>query len=69
VGLSRLNFFIFFFKFHLKLIRSETELPKLKKFEVKYGAEGFELTNNCSYCNRSRIEMEFELKFREASRC
>jgi hypothetical protein len=39
----------------------------LQKIEIKYGFEGFDERNNFPYRNFSRFEMEFELKFREAS--
>jgi hypothetical protein len=45
------------------------DLPKLEIFEIKYGAEGFKLTNNSPYWNFSIFEVKFELKFREPSRC
>jgi hypothetical protein len=40
-------------------------LPKLKKFQIKYGWREIEIGNNVSYICFSRFEMEFELKFRE----
>jgi hypothetical protein len=40
-------------------------LPKLKKFKIKYGWREIEIGNNVSYICFSRFEMEFELKFRE----
>jgi hypothetical protein len=42
-------------------------LPGIENFEIKYGCEGFDERNNFFYRNFSRFEMEFELKFREAS--
>jgi hypothetical protein len=42
------------------------DLPRIKKFEIKYGVEGFEERNNFIHMNFSIIEMDFELKFREA---
>jgi hypothetical protein len=37
-------------------------LPELKKFETKYGCEGFEEWNNFLHRNFFRSEMDFELK-------
>jgi hypothetical protein len=45
--------------------RSKKNVPKLKKFEVKYGCEGFEEWNKFIHRNLFRFEMGFELKFRE----
>jgi hypothetical protein len=39
----------------------------IKKFEIKYGFEGFGERNNFLHMNFSRFEMDFELKFREFS--
>jgi hypothetical protein len=60
-----------FFQIWSKLdsIQNRPSIPKLKNFEIKYGAEGFELRKNCLYWNFSRFETEVELKFGEASRC
>jgi hypothetical protein len=33
--------------------------PNSKKFELKYGIEGFELRNNFPYWNFSELEKEF----------
>jgi hypothetical protein len=44
------------------------DLSELKKFEIKYGCEGFEERNNFIYRNFSRFEMDFKRKFRENSR-
>jgi hypothetical protein len=41
---------------------------QLKKFEIKYGFEGFDERNNFSYKNVLRFEVDFELNFREASK-
>jgi hypothetical protein len=38
---------------------------KLQKFQINYGLKKFEINNNFSYINFFRLEMEFELKFRE----
>jgi hypothetical protein len=40
---------------------------RLQKFQIKYVRKEIEIRNNFSYRNVSRFEMEFELKFREAS--
>jgi hypothetical protein len=36
---------------------------------MKYGCEGTKIRNNFTYWNFSKFGMEFELKFRECSRC
>jgi hypothetical protein len=51
------------------MIRSEDGLPELKKFQIKYGCEWIKIRNNFPYCNFSKFGIEFELKFREGSRC
>jgi hypothetical protein len=51
---------------HQNFIQSKHDLPRIKKFEIKYGFEGFEERNNFIHMNFSIIEMDFELKFREA---
>jgi hypothetical protein len=43
---------------------SKDGLTELKKIQIKYGDEGFEIRNNFYYCNVSRFRIEFELKFR-----
>jgi hypothetical protein len=50
------------------LFHSKGDLHWLKKIEIKYGCEGFEISNNFIYRNFSEFEMEFELKIKEASR-
>jgi hypothetical protein len=40
-------------------------LPFVKKFEINYGFEGFEIRNKFPYRNFLRFEVEIELKFRE----
>jgi hypothetical protein len=50
------------------LIHTKHDPPKLKKIEIKYGCEGFNVWNNLSYRNLLRFEIDFELKIREASR-
>jgi hypothetical protein len=42
-------------------------LTRLKKFQIKYGSKDLDIRKNFPYINVSRFEMEFELKFREAS--
>jgi hypothetical protein len=51
-----------------KRIGSKQDLSGLKKFKIKYGWQIFEIRNNFDYINFLRIRMDFELKFREASR-
>jgi hypothetical protein len=41
------------------------DLPKLEKFEIKYGAEEFGKRNKIYYWDFSRFGRKFELKFRE----
>jgi hypothetical protein len=36
------------------------DLTDIKKFEIKYGCEGFEETNNFLHRNFFRFEMEFK---------
>jgi hypothetical protein len=43
----------------MKLDRSETDLHVVKKFEIKYGYEGFEERNNFLHQNFFRFEMDF----------
>jgi hypothetical protein len=51
----------------LNFDQSKKNLPILKKFEIKYGREGFEERSNFSYRNFLRFEMDFELKVIEFS--
>jgi hypothetical protein len=44
----------------LNFIWSKKGLPKLEKFEIKYGWKVVEIRNNFPYRNFSRIEMDFE---------
>jgi hypothetical protein len=46
----------------------KSDFFKLEKFEVNYGCERFEIRNNLPFRNFSRFEMDFELKFKKASR-
>jgi hypothetical protein len=39
--------------------QSKNDLPKLKKFEIKYGYEGFEESNNFLDSNFFRFETDF----------
>jgi hypothetical protein len=41
----------------------------IKNFQIKYGYEGIKIRNNFAYWNFSKFGIEFELKFREGSRC
>jgi hypothetical protein len=43
-----------------KFYRSRKDLPKLKKFEIKYGCEGIEERNNILHRNFSRFEMDLK---------
>jgi hypothetical protein len=60
-------FFIFIQKFQINsnLERSKWCLPFVKKFEINYGFEGFEIRNKFPYRNFLRFKVEIELKFRE----
>jgi hypothetical protein len=49
-------------------IRSKNDLTKLRKFEIKYGFEGFDERNNFVYRNFLRFKVNFDLKFRETSK-
>jgi hypothetical protein len=40
----------------------------LEKIQIKYGIVEKEIRNNFPYCNFFRIRIEFELKFKEASK-
>jgi hypothetical protein len=42
------------------------DLPKLEKFEIKYGCEGFEERNHFLHQNFFRFELDFELKIWES---
>jgi hypothetical protein len=44
------------------LTQSKDGLLGLKKFQIKYGFEGFEMRNNLPYRNFSRFRMASELK-------
>jgi hypothetical protein len=52
---------------HPNLLWSKQDFPLLQKFELKYGCKVFELRNNFSYKDFLRLELDFDLKFREAS--
>jgi hypothetical protein len=54
------------FSTDLNFYRPIGGLPKLEKFQIKYGFEVFEIKNNFSYKNFSRFEKNVELKFEEA---
>jgi hypothetical protein len=45
--------------------QSKKNLPKLKKFEIKYGVEGFDKRNNFPYINFFKSEVYFELKIKD----
>jgi hypothetical protein len=51
------------------LIRLKDRLSKLKNFQIKYGCEDIKIRNNFPYWNFLKFSIEFELKFREGSRC
>jgi hypothetical protein len=40
--------------------QSKKDLTDLKKFEIKYGCEGFEERNNFLQLNFFRLEVDFE---------
>jgi hypothetical protein len=50
-----------------KLDLIQIELSRLKNFQIKYGWKVFEIRNNFPYKDFLIFEMDFELKFREAS--
>jgi SLT domain-containing protein len=50
---------------HSNLIGFKKNLPKLKKFKIKYGFKEFDERNSFPYRNFSRFEIEFEIKIRE----
>jgi hypothetical protein len=51
---------------YLNLIQPKTDLPKLQKFEIKYGFDGFDERKNFLHRDFSRFKMNFKLKFRES---
>jgi hypothetical protein len=51
------------------LIRLNDGLSELKFFQIKYGCEGMKIRNNFPYWIFLKFGIEFELKFREGSRC
>jgi hypothetical protein len=51
-----------------ELIQLKDGLPLLKKIQIKYGCEGFDVRNNFPYINFLIFETEFELKIGEDSR-
>jgi hypothetical protein len=51
-----------------ELIWLKDGLLLLEKFQIKYGMEGFEERDNFLHRNFFRFELNFEWKFREASR-
>jgi hypothetical protein len=59
---------LWFFQSNSNLPRFKIHLPGLKKFQVKYGFEEFGIRNNFPYRNVLIFEMDFELKFKKASR-
>jgi hypothetical protein len=65
---NKISIFDFFSKMESNLIWFKSGLPKLEKFEVKYGYKGFEIWNSFSYRNFLRFKMDFDLKIREVSR-
>jgi hypothetical protein len=62
---NRIKFISNGFKFGSNFDQYKRCLPLLKKLEVKYGWKYLEISTNFSYRNFSRLEKEFELKFRE----
>jgi hypothetical protein len=69
-GLMNNAMFLFKPKFHttLNLNQPIGDLPKLEKFQIKYGFEGFDERNNFPYRKFPRFVMDCELKFKEAYR-
>jgi hypothetical protein len=57
-----------FFQMKPNLFWLKSDFFKLEKFEVNYGCERFEIRNNLPFRNFSRFKMDFELKFKKASR-
>jgi hypothetical protein len=53
---------------HSNLIQTKTDFPELENFQIKYGAEGFEIGNKFAYMNFFQFLIESELKIREDSR-
>jgi hypothetical protein len=51
------------------MIRLKDGLSELKNFQIKYGCDEIKIRNNFPYWNFSKFGIEFELKFREDSRC
>jgi hypothetical protein len=51
------------------MIRLKDGLSELKNFQIKYGCDRIKIRNNFPYWNFSKFGIEFELKFREDSRC
>jgi hypothetical protein len=41
----------------------------LEQFQINYRFEDFEIMNNFSYWNFSKFGIEFDVKYREGSRC
>jgi hypothetical protein len=53
---------------NFELIQFKYGLPVLKKFQIKYGCEGFDVRNNFPYINFLIFETKFELKIGKDSR-
>jgi hypothetical protein len=51
----------------VKFGRLEKYIPRLRKIEIKYGWREFEIRNNFPSKRFLRFQMDYELKFREAS--
>jgi hypothetical protein len=47
-------------KYRSNIGQSKKDAPELGKFEIKYGFEGFDETNNFPYINFFRCEVDFE---------
>jgi hypothetical protein len=44
----------------LNFDRYKKDLPELKKFEIKYGCQGFEERNKLIHANVFKFEVDFE---------
>jgi hypothetical protein len=62
---SNFNRIQIIFKFIQTLTAPKKVFFRLKKFEIKYGCEGFEESNNFLKMNFFRFKMSFELKIWE----
>jgi hypothetical protein len=72
LGLSPMKQCNFLFKLIFQgdsnLQQSKRYLLELRKIQIKYGREGFEVRNTFPYRNFSRFKRNFELKLKKDSR-